>query len=233
MVTNTPGVLTEATAELAWALIFACARRIAEADRFARNVKKWSWSPDLLAGTDIHDKTLGIIGAGRIGHAVGLKAGAFKMKILYTESNRKEDFEKATQARWVNLDTLLKLSDFVTLHTPLTSQTRHLIGKRELSLMKPTAYLINTSRGPVIDEPALFEALKYKRIAGAGLDVYENEPKIYPGLLKLDNVILLPHIGSATTETRKQMAIMAAENLVAALSGKTPPNLVNPVRKSK
>lgn len=232
-VTNTPGVLTEATAELAWALIFACARRIAEADRFARKVKKWSWTPDLLVGSNIHGKTLGIVGAGRIGQAVGIKASAFKMKILYSEQNRRADFEKATQARLVNLDTLLKSSDFVTLHTPLTPQTRHLIGKRELSLMKPTSYLINTSRGPVVDESALFKALKHKRIAGAGLDVYEKEPKIHPGLLKLDNVVLLPHIGSGTVETRKQMAVMAAGNIVAVLKGKMPPNLANPVRKSK
>lgn len=228
MVTNTPDVLTDATAELAWALIFTCARRIAEADRFVRAGKFTIWGPQLMLGTDIHHKTLGIIGAGRIGQSVGQKAAGFNMRILYTGPQPRPDFQKSTGARRVTLTTLLKESDFVTIHTPLTAQTRHLIGRRELSLMKPTAYLINTSRGPVVDESALVEALKTKKIAGAGLDVYENEPKIHPGLLKLENVVLLPHIGSATKETREKMSLMAAENLMAGLKGKQPPNLVNP-----
>ncbi|MEK7450143.1 MAG: D-glycerate dehydrogenase [Planctomycetota bacterium] len=228
MVTNTPDVLTDATAELAWALIFACARRIVESDRFVRSGKFKTWGPTRLLGSDIHHKTLGIIGAGRIGQAVGFKAKGFNMKLLYNSRHRKTEFEKNTGARLVSLQKLLKESDFVTIHTPLTAQTRHLIGPAELRLMKPSAYLINTARGPVVDEPALVRALKNKFIAGTGLDVYEHEPAIHPGLLKLNNVVLLPHLGSATTETRNKMAGLAAENLIAGLGGKKPPNLVNP-----
>lgn len=228
MVTNTPDVLTDATAELAWALIFATARRTAEADRFIRAGKFRTWSPQLLLGTDIHHKTLGIIGAGRIGQAVALKSCGFAMRILYTNPERLPAFEAKTGARRVALKILLRNSDFITLHTPLTSKTYHLIGRRELVLMKSTACLINTSRGPVVDEKALVWALKNRRIAGAGLDVYEKEPKIHPGLLGLDNVVLLPHIGSATTQTRTRMALVAVKNLVMGLKGKIPPNLVNP-----
>jgi len=228
MVTNTPGVLTEATAELAWAIIFASARRIAEADRFIRTGRFKTWGPQLMLGTELHHKTLGIIGAGRIGQAVARKAAGFKMRIIYTDTVPRPELEKPTGARRVTLPRLLAESDVVTIHTPLTAGTRHLISRQELSLMKPTAYLINTSRGPVVDEAALVAALRHKRIAGAGLDVYEQEPRIHPGLLKLENVVLLPHIGSATTQTREKMALMAAENLIAGLKGKRPPNLVNP-----
>ena len=228
MVTNTPGVLTDATAELVWSLIYACARRIPEADRFVRSRKFESWGPKLLLGTDIHHKTLGIIGAGRIGQTVGRKAAGLDMKILYTNPHRRPGFERRTKARRVSLKTLLKKSDFVTLHLPLTPKTRHLIKQPELRLMKRTAYLINTARGPIVDEKALTRALKEKIIGGAGLDVYEREPKIEAGLLKLENVVCLPHIGSATTETRTKMAVMAARNLIVALKGKRPPNLVNP-----
>lgn len=228
MVTNTPDVLTEATAELTWALIFALARRIIQADRFVRAGRFKTWSPQLMLGTDIQHKTLGIIGAGRIGQAVGRKARAFNMRILYTNPSPRPVFEKATGAQRVTLPHLLAESDFVTIHTPLTNETRHLISHQELSLMKPTAYLINTARGAVVDEAALVAALRHKKIAGAGLDVYEKEPKIHPGLLKLTNVVLLPHIGSATTQTREKMAIVAAENLIAGLKDRRPPNLVNP-----
>ncbi|MFC1524852.1 2-hydroxyacid dehydrogenase [Planctomycetota bacterium] len=228
MVTNTPDVLTDATAELTWALILSVARRITEADRFTKAGKFRSWSPQLLVGTDIHHKTLGIIGAGRIGQAVALKSRGFEMRILYTNFRRVPIIERKIGAKMVSLKTLLKNSDFVTLHTPLTPETYHLMGKRELVLMKSSAYLINTSRGPVVDEKALVWALKNKRIAGAGLDVYEKEPKIHADLFKLANVILLPHIGSATTQARIQMALVAVKNLIMGLKGKRPINLVNP-----
>jgi glyoxylate reductase len=228
MVTNTPDVLTDATAELAWALIYSVARRIVEADKFTRAGKFHSWGPQLLLGTDIHHKTLGIVGAGRIGQAVALKARGLDMRILYTNLTHLPKIENLTGARKVSLSTLLKESDFITLHTPLIKDTYHLIGQKEFALMKRTAYLINTSRGPVVDEQALIKALKTKRIAGAGLDVYEKEPYISPDLLKLDNVVLMPHIGSATIQARTNMAILAVKNLVAALQGKRPPNLVNP-----
>ncbi len=227
-VTNTPGVLTEATAELAWALIFALARRIVESDRFTRAGRFIGWGPMLKLGRDIQGKTLGIVGAGRIGHAVGVRATGMGMKILYWDVDGKPDFERATRAKRVDLRELLRKSDFVTLHVPLTKGTVHLVGKKELALMKPTAYLVNTARGPVVDEAALVVALKTGRLAGAGFDVYEKEPKIHPGLLKLDNVVLLPHIGSATIETRARMAEVAAMNLIDVLRDRKPKFLVNP-----
>jgi len=226
-VTNTPGVLTETTAELTWALIFAVARRIAEADRFVRKGEFWIWSPALLLGRNINGKTLGIIGCGRIGQTVGLKAPAFGMKVLYYNRSRQPDFEAKTGAMKTSLSALLKQSDFVCLHLPLTTQTKHFIGAKELKLMKPTAFIINMSRGPIVDENALTQALKTKTIAGAGLDVYEKEPVVHPELLKLDNVTLLPHLGSATVETRTQMAIIAMENLLAVLEGRKPRFAVN------
>ena len=176
----------------------------------------------------MHRKTLGIIGAGRIGQAVALRSRGFAMTILYADCRRVPAMEKKLVAKKVSLGTLLEKSDFITLHTSLNSQTRHLISRKEFNLMKPTACLINTSRGPVVDEVALVKALKNRRIAGAGLDVYEKEPRINPALLKLENVVLLPHIGSATTQTRVQMALIAVKNLIAGLKGKRPPNLVNP-----
>ncbi len=225
---NTPGVLTDGTADLAWALLFAVARRIVEADRFVRSGKFRAWGPMMFLGGDVAGKTLGIIGAGRIGTAVALRSRGFEMKVLYHDQVRNELLESELSARPVGLDELLKESDFVSLHVNLAPQTRHMIGERELNLMKPTAYLINTSRGPVIDEEALVEALRRGRIAGAGLDVYEDEPRMRAGLAELDNIVLLPHIGSATVRTRTKMSMMAAENLLAMLRGDRAPNCVNP-----
>ncbi|MCT4565817.1 MAG: D-glycerate dehydrogenase [Maledivibacter sp.] len=224
--TNTPDVLTDATADLAWALLFAVARRVVEGDKYVRQGKFEAWAPKLLLGKDITGKTLGIIGAGRIGKSFAKKAKAFDMDILYYNRSRKKGFEEETEAKFVSLEDLLKKSDYVSLHTPLTKDTIHMIGDREFDMMKGDAILINTSRGAVVDEKALVRALKENKIWGAGLDVYENEPKIEEELKKLDNVVLCPHIGSATDETRINMAIMAADNIIAALGGKTPPNCI-------
>lgn len=227
-VTNTPGVLTDATAELAFALILAASRRIVACDRITREGRFQYWAPMLFLGREVTGKTLGIIGLGKIGKAVARRAKGFNMRVLYHNRNRidiKE--EKGLNAQYVSLETLLSESDFVSLHVPLTEHTHYLIGADELSQMKPTAYLINTSRGPVIDEGALVRALQERRIEGAGLDVYEHEPALTPGLTELDNVTLLPHIGSGTLETRIKMASMAVENLIAGLNGEVPPNLVN------
>jgi len=226
-VSNTPGVLTNTTADIAWALMLSIARRIPEAERYARAGKFIGWSPTLLLGGDIFGKTLGIVGVGRIGAAVAMRSKGFNMRVLYNDVRHNNEIENEVKAEKVDMDTLLKESDFISIHVPLMPETRHLIGKRSFEMMKPTAYLINTSRGPVIDEPALAEALKNNVIAGAALDVFEEEPKIYPGLLELENVVVVPHIASASVETRSKMAIMAAENVLAVLSGKTPPNAVN------
>ncbi len=228
MVTNTPGVLTDATADLTWALILAVARRIVESDSYTRAGKYRGWGPLLLLGESVADATLGIVGAGRIGAAVAERSAGFKMNILYADTGRNEALEKKGKAKRVDLEELLKESDFVSLHVPLLPETTHLIGSRELGMMKKTAFLINTCRGPVVDEKALVEALKSGQIAGAGLDVYENEPLLEPGLTDLDNAVLLPHIGSATVKARTKMAVMAAENLIAGLKDERPPNLVNP-----
>jgi glyoxylate reductase len=229
LVSNTPGVLTDATAELAVALILAISRRLVEGDRMTRGGRFLYWAPMLFLGREVTGKTLGIIGMGKIGKAVAQRARCFNMPILYHNRSRIGiSEEKELMAKYVDMKTLLSQSDFITLHVPLTDQTKHLIGSQELSLMKPTAYLINTSRGPVVDEKALLQALKKKKIGGAGLDVYENEPALTPGLAELDNAILLPHVGSGTLETRYRMASMSVENLIAGLSGKVPPNLVNP-----
>ncbi|ABV34251.1 MULTISPECIES: glyoxylate reductase [Pseudothermotoga] len=228
MVTNTPGVLTETTADLAWALMMSIARRIVESDKFVREGKFNGWQPMLMLGTDIYGATLGVVGFGRIGQAVARRASGFNMRVLYYSRKRApEDVEKQLNASFVDLSTLLRESDFVTLHLPLTKETYHLIGEEELRMMKKEAYLINTARGPVIDEKALVKALKNKWIRGAALDVFEKEPQIEPELLELDNVILTPHIGSASYTTRTKMSVMAAENLVKALYGEIPPNLVN------
>jgi len=227
-VTNTPGVLTETVADLAWALLMAIARRIVEGDKFMRQGKFKGWAPLLMLGGDIYGKTLGIIGAGRIGTAVAKRALGFNMKILYYSRKRNEKIEKECNAKFVDLETLLRESDFVSLHIPFTKDTYHLIGEKELKLMKPTAYLINTARGKCIDEKALIKALKNKWIAGAALDVFENEPSISDELVELENVVLTPHIGSASYETRSKMAEMVAKNVLMALEGKLPPNCVNP-----
>ncbi|MFN3283069.1 MAG: glyoxylate reductase [Pseudothermotoga sp.] len=228
MVTNTPGVLTETTADLTWALMMAVARRIVEGDKFVRAGKFRGWEPMLLLGTDLYGATLGVIGFGRIGQAVARRAIGFKMKVLYYSRSRvSEEIERELNATYVDLNTLLKESDFITLHLPLTKQTHHLIGEDQFKLMKKGAYLINTARGPIVDEKALVKALKEKWITGAALDVFENEPQVEPELLELENVVLAPHIGSASHTTRTRMSIMAAENIVKALKGEIPPNLVN------
>ncbi len=227
-VTNTPGVLTDATADLTFALILASGRRVVEGDKRTRKGKFRYWAPLHFLGQEITGKTLGIVGLGRIGKAVAKRAAGFDMKVIYYRRHRLErSEEKVLNVEYAVLETLLKEADFVSLHVPLTPQTRHLIGLRELNLMKPSAYLINTSRGPVVDEKALFEVLKNNGIKGAGLDVYENEPELTPGLSDLDNVVLLPHMGSATIETRTKMAFMAVENLLAGLKGEIPPNCLN------
>lgn len=226
IVTNTPGVLTDTTADLAFTLLMATARRAVEADRYTREGKFTQWSPTLFLGLDVYGKTLGILGAGRIGRAFAKRSIGFDMKILYHNRTRDMEFEKMYNAIWVDKERLLKESDFISIHVPLTSQTRHMIGKKEFELMKNTAVLINTSRGPVVDEKALVEALEKRTIWACGLDVYEDEPHLTKGLSKLDNVVLLPHIGSASMETRTKMALMAAENIIEVLEGRPP---INPV----
>lgn len=227
-VTNTPGVLTEATADLAFTLILATARRVVEGDHRVREGKFTYWAPLLFLGREVSGKTLGLIGAGRIGQAVARRARGFGMRVLYHSRTRLAPAaEQDLNVSLAPLATLLREADFVSLHVPLTPQTRHLIGRRELDLMKPTAYLINTARGPVVDEAALVEALRAGRLGGAGLDVYEREPELSPGLTGLENVVLLPHVGSGTIETRTSMGLMAAENLLIALRGERPPNCLN------
>ncbi|MEB3760030.1 MAG: NAD(P)-binding domain-containing protein [Desulfurococcales archaeon] len=232
-VTNTPGVLTDATADLTWALIMAITRRIVEADKFVRSGEWYrsgtGWHPMMLLGFEITGKTLGIIGMGRIGRAVAQRAKGFRMRIIYYDKYRlPEEMEKELGAEYVDLETLLREADVISIHTPLTPETYHMIGEEQLKKMKKTAYLVNTSRGKVIDTEALVKALKEKWIAGAALDVFEEEP-ISPDhpLTKLDNVVLTPHIGSATWETRTRMADIVAENLIAFAKGEVPPTLVN------
>jgi len=226
-VSNTPKVLTETTAEMTWALLLSVARRIVEGDTYTRNGKFKGWAPMLMLGQDITNKTLGIIGAGRIGTAVALKSKGFNMKVLYYNSRHNEILDRELGAQKVEFLDLLKKSDFISLHVPLNDSTYHMISEKELKMMKKTSVLINTSRGSVVDEQALVKALKEKWIFGVGLDVYEHEPRISEELSKLDNVILQPHSASATYETRTKMAIMAAENMIAGLKGEIPPNCVN------
>lgn len=229
-VTNTPGILTDTTADCTFALLMAVARRIPEADRHVR-ARKWAhaWGPRMFIGTDIHGKTLGIIGLGRIGTAVARRAKGFNMKLIYSDVTRRMGLEKELGMTYKELDEAFSEADYVTVHVPLTEATHHFIGEHQLSTMKKTAFLINTSRGPVVDEDALYRALRDGVIAGAGLDVFEEEP-IDPGspLLELDNIVLTPHIASASRETRTKMAVTAAKNLVAVLQGTEPSNLVNP-----
>ncbi len=229
LVTNTSDVLTEATADLTFALILAAARRVVEGDRYVRggHWKQWQWN--CLWGAEMHGATLGLFGFGRIAQATARRASGFSMRILYHSRHRvSTSIEDDLGAKFVDRDTLLRESDFLSLHVPLTPETRHAIGAPELALMKPSAFVINAARGPIIDEAALVQALQANRLAGVGLDVFENEPKVHPALLAMDNVTLLPHIGSATAATRQGMAMLAAENLLAALRGERPPNLVNP-----
>lgn len=226
VVCNTPGVLTQATADIAWLLLMGVARRAAEGDRLMRGGQAWDWAPDFMLGADIVGRTLAIIGAGRIGLAVARRARAWDMRILYVARRVHEDFETEVRGERCELDAALGKADFVSLHVPLTEQTRRLIDARRLRLMKRTAYLINTSRGPVVDEAALVRALREGVIAGAGLDVYEDEPRTSPGLTDCPNTLLLPHLGSATSGTRSAMAELAARNLLAVLDGKEPPHRV-------
>jgi glyoxylate reductase len=227
MVTNTPDVLTEATADIAFALLLASARRLGEGERMVRAGLFHGWTPKMLIGADIAGATLGLVGFGRIAAAVARRAGGFDMRLLHTA--RGEHPEAASLgSRRVDLDHLLSESDFVSIHVPLSDTTRHLIDGKALRKMKPTAHLINTARGPIVDEAALVDALNKGIIAGAGLDVYEREPQLHPGLLARENVVLLPHLGSASAGARAGMSRLAAENMVEALSGGRPPNLLNP-----
>jgi glyoxylate reductase len=226
-VSNTPGVLTETTAELAWALLFSVARRIVEGDAFTRKGKFKGWAPMLMLGQDVTNKTLGVVGSGRIGTAFALKSKGFQMKVLYTDDQRNDQLERELKAKKVSLSELLKDSDFVSIHVPLTKATYHLIDENELRMMKKTAILINTARGPIISEIALAKALKEHWIFGAGLDVYEKEPEISKELKRLDNVVIQPHTGSGTIETRTKMALIAAKNMSIGLKGGVPPNCVN------
>jgi glyoxylate reductase len=233
-VTNTPGVLTETTADLAWTLIMAVARNIVQGHQYVKEGRFKIWSPRLLLGMDVSPggsgkkKTLGIIGFGRIGQAVFKRSKGFDMRVLAHDPFQREAVEKTAGIEYRELPELLRESDFITLHTSLSEETHHLIGDKELSLMKPTTYLINTSRGAIIDEDALVKALQEKRIAGAGLDVYENEPDLAPGLMDCENVVLLPHLGSASRETRDRMATLAANNALCLLKRDKAPNTVNP-----
>ena len=226
-VTNTPGVLTDATADLTWALILAAARRVIEGDRLIRDGKWHGWVPGQLLGLELRGATLGIVGAGRIGTAVGLRAAGFGMHVIYCDSRRNEDLERRVGAECVELEQLLSEADVVTLHVPMQPENLHLIAAAQLAAMKSSAVLINTSRGPIVDEAALAVALREQNIAAAGLDVYEDEPRVTPQLVELPNVVLLPHLGSATTTTRQAMSRMAAENALAVLRGRQPPNPVN------
>ena len=226
-VSNTPGVLHETTADLTWAMILGIARRIVEADRFTRQGNFHGWQGDMFLGGDVYGKTLGVVGCGEIGKAVARRALGFKMPVLYHQRKRlREAVEKNLNARFVPLDVLLKESDFVTLHVPLTRETQYMIGEKQLAMMKPTAYLIHAARGKVIDDRALVAALKNKTIAGAALDVYEEEPELTPGMTELNNLILLPHIGSASVATRDTMALLVVANVFDALAGRTPRTLI-------
>jgi len=229
LVTNTPGVVTESTADLTWSLLCSIARRIAEGDRYIRAGKWREWTLLLMAGGEVYGTTLGIFGMGRIGQAVARRAKGFHMRVLYHNRHRVEPaLEVELNATWVDKCTLLQQADFVSVHVPLSAATTHFIGAAELRLMRPTAYVINAARGPVVDETALIQALQQGWIAGAALDVFEHEPLVPQALQELENVVLVPHIGSASVATRTRMAVMAAENLVAVLRGASTPHVVNP-----
>ena len=229
VVTNTPDVLTETTADFAWTLLMATARRVVEADRYVRDGKFTQWEYMVLLGGDVHDKTLGIIGFGRIGRAMARRALGFNMRVLYQDAVAADPAtERELRATRTDTATLLRDSDFVSIHTPLLPDTRHLINAQSLRTMKKTAYLVNASRGPVVDEAALVQALTEGWIAGAGLDVFEEEPKVHPGLMGLSNVVLAPHIASASSDTRIKMAALAVDNCLAVLEGQPPPTPVNP-----
>lgn len=229
LVTNTPDVLTDTTADFAFALLMAAARRVVEGHHYVHSGKWRKWYIDLLVGHDIHHRTIGIFGMGRIGQAMAKRAGGFSMRVLYHDAMRApEALEKSLGLEFVSAEDLLRQADFISVHVPLLPETRKMIGAAQLRMMKPTAILVNTSRGPVVDEAALAEALDRKIIAGAGLDVFEREPEVHPLLLKLENVVLAPHIASASIDTRRNMSLMAAKNALSALEGKRPTNLLNP-----
>jgi glyoxylate reductase len=228
VVTNTPDVLTDATADMAWSLILAASRRVGEGERLIRDGRPWGWAPDFMLGREVTGKTLGVVGMGRIGQAVAARARGFRMRILYHSRTRSPDAEAALGAEYRDLPALLTEADIVSVHVSLSAETHHLFGPKEFRAMKPTAVFVNTTRGAVVDEEALAQALKQGEIFAAGLDVYEREPEVHPNLLGLDNVVLVPHLGSATVETRTAMGMLAAENLVASLEGRRPPSIVNP-----
>jgi Lactate dehydrogenase and related dehydrogenases len=229
LVTNTPDVLTDTTADFAFALLMAAARRVVEGHHYVHSGKWRKWYIDLLVGHDIHHRTIGIFGMGRIGQAMAKRAGGFSMRVLYHDAMRApEALEKSLGLEFLSAEDLLRQSDFISVHVPLLPETRKMIGAAQLRMMKPTAILVNTSRGPVVDEAALAEALDRKIIAGAGLDVFEQEPNVHPLLLKLENVVLAPHIASASIDTRRNMSLMAARNALSALEGSRPANLLNP-----
>lgn len=229
MATNTPGVLDDTTGDFTWALILTATRRVNEAEAYLRNGQWDGWKLKQFLGMDVHHATLGIFGLGRIGQVVARRAIGFEMKVIYHDVRRMpQEIEKACDAEFVTKEELLGQADIVTIHVPYSSATHHLIGKQELGGMKPTAILINASRGGVVNDSALIEALRKGTIAGAGLDVFENEPKLNPGFLELKNVVLTPHIASSSKDTRLKMAMLAAQNLVAALTTGHPPNLLNP-----
>jgi glyoxylate reductase len=230
LVTNTPDVLTETTADMAWALLLAAARRIAEGDRLVRSGTPWIWGPTMMLGADVHRATLGVVGFGRIGRAVARRALGFEMRVLYhSRSRAAEEIERDLRAEHVSFERLLAESDFVSINASLTPETRHLFDEDALRTMKPTAVLVNTARGPLVDEATLARALREGWIGAAGIDVYEREPEVHPDLAACDNAVLVPHLGSATVGTREAMGMLAAENLKVALDGRRPPTPVNPV----
>lgn len=222
IVTNTPDVLTDSTADLAIALMLGCARKIIEAENFVKQGKFRGWRPQLFLGTELKNKIFGVIGAGRIGTAAAIRAHSFGMKIIYYSKKENKHLEKVVKAKKVLLNSILRKADFISLHLPLTNETYHLLNKEKLNLIRPDAVLINTARGEIVDEKELIDLLKQKKISAAGFDVFENEPDLNPDLFKLDNVLLLPHIGSATKEARTNMALLAARNVAAVLKGKKP-----------
>jgi glyoxylate reductase len=226
-VSNTPEVLTETTADLAWALLLAAARRIAEGDRFLRSRTPWIWGPQMMMGVDIHGKTLGVVGFGRIGQAVARRASGFGMKVIYSSSSGPRKVG-GIDAEHREFEDLLREADFVSVNVALNDSTRHLFGEEQFRAMKPTAVLVNTARGPVVDEAALARALKAGEIFAAGIDVFEKEPEVHPELLECENAVIIPHLGSATIDTREAMGMLAAENLFAVFEGRRPPTLINP-----
>ncbi len=226
-VSNTPDVLTETTADLAWALLLGAARRIPEGDRFLRSRTPWIWGPQMMLGMDVYGKTLGVVGFGRIGKAVARRASGFGMRVIYSNASGPRE-APGIEAEFREFGDLLREADFISINCALNESTRHLFGEKQFRAMKPTAILVNTSRGPVVDEAALAKALREGEIFGAGIDVFEREPEVHPDLLQAENAAIIPHLGSATVDTREAMGMLAAENLFAAFEGRRPPTLINP-----